>query len=178
MTFFYLKNKPMAKLIWITGLSGSGKTTYGKEVYRRMKIDNINTVFLDGDTYRDLFESYGYSREDRLLVAKNLIKITSLLISQNINVVCCTISLFKEIHLELKNKFKKCVIVFISCKFEELLKRDQKGLYSCCQKGEISNVVGVDIDFDLPTQPFISIDNTFKSNLKFNLEDLFKKLEL
>ena len=59
----------MSKLIWITGLSGSGKTSIGKEVFKRFKKLEPATVFVDGDNYREIFSSYGYSREDRFNIA-------------------------------------------------------------------------------------------------------------
>ena len=95
----------MSKLIWITGLSGSGKTSIGKEVFKKYKKLEPATAFVDGDNYRELFDSYGYSREDRLEVAKKIIKLCYFLIQQNINVVCCTISLFNEIHEENRKLF-------------------------------------------------------------------------
>ena len=87
----------MSKLIWITGLAGSGKTTIGKGVFQKFKEKESNTVFVDGDEYRELFNFSGYSKNERLTVAKNIIKLCKFLINQNINVICCTISLFKEI---------------------------------------------------------------------------------
>jgi len=166
----------MSKLIWITGLAGSGKTSIGKAVFKKLKKLDPATAFVDGDNYRELFNSYGYSREDRIKIAKKLIKLCYFLIQQNINVVCCTISLFNEIHEENRKLFDKYYEIYISCKMEELVRRDQKGLYSKALDGEINNVVGVDIDFDIPKEPFLSLDNSKNENLKKNIILICKKI--
>ena len=166
----------MSKLIWITGLSGSGKTSIGKEVFKKLKKFEPATLFLDGDNYRELFDSYGYSREDRLVVAKKIIKLCYFLIQQDINVVCCTISLFNEIHKENRRLFDEYYEIYISCQMEELVRRDQKGLYSKALAGKINNVVGVDIDFDMPTQPFLSLDNSKKETFNKNITLICKKI--
>ena len=59
----------MSKLIWITGLSGSGKTSIGKR-FKKLKKFEPATLFLDGDNYRELFDSYGYSEKTGLWAKK------------------------------------------------------------------------------------------------------------
>lgn len=166
----------MSKLIWITGLSGSGKTTIGKKVFNKLKELEPATVFLDGDDYRKLFNSHGYAREDRLKVAKKITKLCEFLIKQKINVVCCTISLFNEVHKQNSELFEEYYEIFISCQIEELIKRDQKGLYSKALAGELNNVVGVDIEFDIPKEPFLLLDNTKKNSLNKNINLILKNI--
>ena len=166
----------MSKLIWITGLAGSGKTTIGKGVFQRLKEKELNTIFVDGDQYRKVFGSSGYSKEERLVVAKNIVKLCKFLIDQNINVVCCTISLFKEIHEQNKKQFKNYYEIFVFCEIEELIKRDQKGLYSKALRGEINNVVGVDIKYSKPLNPFLIIDNNKKDGLTEKIDLICKKI--
>ena len=93
------------KLLWITGLSGAGKTTIGSEVYDILKSKYLNTVFIDGDIIREtLGNDLGHDIEDRKRNAVRISKMCEFLTSQNINVVCATLSLFKEIHdLNRKN---------------------------------------------------------------------------
>lgn len=166
----------MSKLVWITGLSGSGKTSIGKKVFIELKKLEPATVFLDGDDFRELFSSHGYSREERFLVAKKIIKLCKFLIKQDINVVCCTISLFSEIHERNRELFDEYYEIFISCQMEELIKRDQKGLYSKVLAGELNNLVGVDIEFDIPKEPFLFLDNSKKQSLKKNIKLIIKKI--
>jgi adenylylsulfate kinase-like enzyme len=163
-------------LIWITGLAGSGKTTIGKGVFQKLKEKELNTIFVDGDQYRKVFGASGYTKAERLVVAKNIVKLCKFLIDQNINVVCCTISLFKEIHEQNKKQFKNYYEIFVSCEIEELIKRDQKGLYSKALKGEINNVVGVDIKYNKPLNPFLIIDNNKKDGLTEKIDLICKKI--
>jgi adenylylsulfate kinase-like enzyme len=89
----------MARLIWITGLAGSGKTTLAKEVYNQLKKAYPNVVLIDGDHLREIFGgSTGYTSEERLENAKRLSRLCHFLVNENIHVVCATMSLFKEIH--------------------------------------------------------------------------------
>ena len=85
----------MATVYWITGLSGAGKTTIGRIFYERLKRIYPNTVFLDGDALRKVFgDDLGYSKEDRRKCAMRYSKLCAMLQEQEINVVCCTISMF------------------------------------------------------------------------------------
>lgn len=152
-------------LIWITGLSGAGKSTISKALFSLYKPNVPNLVYLDGDIYRACFGSTGYSREERLEVAKKISALCGILVGQGIHVVCATISLFHEIQAENRKNIPNYVEVFVSCSMEELLRRDQKGLYSKANAGQINNVVGVDIPIEQPLNPDLTIENESQNNL-------------
>lgn len=159
-------------LIWITGLAGSGKTTIGKGVYNRLKKENLNTVFLDGDHFREITgQVSAHTKEARLDVAFQIARMCKFLTEQGINVVCSTISLFKEVHDFNRNNNPRYYEVYIHCEMGELIRRDQKNLYSRAIAKEIENVVGIDIPFDKPLHCNLEIDNTRQDNLneKINL---------
>lgn len=150
-----------AFLIWITGLAGSGKTTLGKEVYRNLKVKYVNTLFLDGDSFREILGSdLGHNQADRLINAMVISRMCKFLINQNINVICATMSLFKEIHQFNRENIKNYYEIFLEVDRDELIKRDQKGIYSKALKGEIENVVGVDLPFDMPENPDLILNNS------------------
>ena len=166
-----MKNKNM--LLWITGLSGSGKTTIGKKVYKNLKDHHINTVFLDGDSFREVLgNDLGHNLNDRLENAKRIHRMCRFLISQNINVVCATMSLYKEIHDLNRKEFKNYIEVFIECDIDELVRRDQKGLYSEALKGKRADVVGVNLSYDKPTNCEVVIDNSEQNNLDKKVEKI------
>ncbi len=168
----------MAKLIWITGLAGSGKTTIGREVYQQLKKKNNAVVFLDGDHFREIIgNSLGYKREERLKVAYQISRMCKFLIDQNITVVCSTISLFKEIHQFNRLNFKNYIEVYIECTMDELILRDQKGIYSEAIKGVRKNVVGIDINFDYPAECHIIIENTIKDNLENKINQILNLID-
>lgn len=171
--------KKTAKLLWLTGLAGSGKTTIGKKVYKLIKEKEENTVFLDGDSFREIIgsEVTGHSLKDRLINAYRIARMCKFLIEQDINVVCSTMSLFKEIHDFNRSHIKNYYEVFLEVDFNELVSRDQKGLYSKAIKGETKDVVGVDLPYDKPENPTLIINNTNKEHLQANIEAILKLLE-
>ena len=168
----------MAFLIWITGLAGSGKTTIGKEVYKKIKVKYKNTVFLDGDSFREILgNDLGHTPKDRFKNALRIHKMCKFLIEQDINVVCATMSLYKEIHKLNRENIKNYFEVFLDCDIKELIKRDKKGLYSKALKGEIKNVVGIDLPYDKPENADLYLDNSKKEYFKKNIEKILKLIE-
>lgn len=149
------------KLLWITGLSGAGKTTIGEAVYKILKKNKVNTVFLDGDIVREVFgNDLSHNLEDRKKNAIRISKMCEFLINQNINVVCSTMSLFKEVHELNREIISQYYEIFIDVEMDELVKRDSKGLYAKVKNGKIQNVIGIDLPYDRPENPFMTIDNT------------------
>lgn len=154
-------------LVWITGLSGSGKSTLGNAVYHSIKPLHVNTVFLDGDNFRNILgNDLGHNYEDRLENAKRIHRMCKFLTSQNINVVCATMSLYEEIHIMNRAQIGNYYEVFIYCDMDELIKRDQKGLYSLAKKDPRCKVVGVNSAYDIPEHCELTIDNSKKGQLE------------
>ncbi len=147
-------------VVWLIGLSGAGKTTLAEQVVHDANKDNLKTVLIDGDVIREIFNNdLGYSREDRLKNAQRVCQLSKFLSDQNINVVCAILSIFPETRLWNKNNIDNYYEVFIDTPIETLVKRDSKGLYSKFQRGEITNVAGMDIDFPIPEDPDLVINN-------------------
>ncbi|MBZ7959999.1 adenylyl-sulfate kinase [Campylobacter molothri] len=165
------------KVIWICGLAGAGKTTISQNLYEKLKKEYSHTILLDGDVIREILQEYGYSKEARLMSAKKISSLCSFLAKNDIIVVCATISLFKEIYQLNRSTIKNYFEVFIDCPMEELILRDQKGLYSGALRGEIKNVVGIDIEFDKPNAHYI-IDNSSKFGLEKKVDDLYNEIKL
>lgn len=163
----------MYYLIWITGLSGSGKTTIGKKVFKNIKEKHPNTVFLDGDAFREIVgNDLGHNPKDRLENAKRIHRMCKFLISQNINVICATMSLYKEIHELNRKEIKNYFEVFIECDISELIKRDQKGLYTEAIKGKREDVVGVNLPYDKPQNCDLVINNSKKDYLSVKVKKI------
>lgn len=164
-------------IIWLCGLAGSGKSTIGKALTQKLRQKYNNVIYLDGDELRDLLGHYGYDKDSRIEVAIKRAKFAKFLSNQGQIVVVTTISMFKEIYKFNKENLKNYFEVYIKCEMEELLKRDQKGLYSKALKGEIKDVVGVDISYDAPESNLV-IDNTNKENLDRNIDEILLSLKL
>ena len=121
----------MNAVYWITGLSGAGKTTIGKIFYEKLRKKRPNTVFLDGDAMRKVFgDDLGYAREERIKCAMRYARLCDMLQKQEMNVVCCTISMFDCVRDWNREHIKGYREIFVKASMETLFQRDQKGLYS------------------------------------------------
>lgn len=163
-------------VIWITGLSGSGKTTIGKEVYAKWKSTASNTVMVDGDEVRRILKfdegEKAYSIDGRRIVAERIAEMCAWLDSQEINVVCCTMSFFTHLHRLNRERLSAYFEVYLSVPMEVLYQRDYKDLYKPALRGEKKNVIGVDIPFIPPSAPDMVIDNSAEMQGEAELKDI------
>lgn len=143
------------RVVWITGLPGAGKTTVAGEVYRLLKTVSPAVVRVDGDVFRELMgHDLGYGMADRLENARRLTRLCGFLAGQGLDVVCATVSLFREIHVWNRAHLPRYFEVYLRVTAETLEARDQKKLVSSG-----SQVVGVDQPFDEPADAHMVIDN-------------------
>lgn len=150
----------MGYVYWITGLSGAGKTTIGKLLYQVIKQKERHTVFLDGDILRTVFgEDLGYSKEDRQRCAMRYARLCALLASQNINVICCTISMFDSVRNWNRNNISGYREIYVKAPMAVLQERDQKGLYSAVKSQSDMTLVGVTYEMEEPKNPDIVLIN-------------------
>ena len=165
-------------VIWIIGLSGSGKTTLANEIVANTNIESKNTILLDGDLIREIFgNDLGYSMEERLLNANRICQLGKFLDDQGINVVCSILSIFPETREWNRKNVRDYYEVFIDVPIEMLVERDSKGIYGKYNRGEISEVVGMDINFPIPDKVDLVIKNTkSKSDLLTYAKYIVKKL--
>ena len=151
-------------VIWLSGLSGSGKTTIGRRVLALWKEEAANTVIVDGDDVRDMLaiprNDRTYTMEGRREVAEHICGICAWLDRQNINVVCCTMSFFDDLRHRNRKTLSAYFEVYIDVPIELLYRRDDKNLYAPALRGEIENVIGVDLPFTPPAHPDLVIDNS------------------
>lgn len=151
-------------IIWLIGLSASGKTTMGRSTYETWKQSSPNTVFIDGDEIRKIFRLNDggdpYSVESRHKIAWSYHNLCIWLDRQGMNVVCCTIMNFQDVLDENRKQLSNYFEVYMQVPFEVLQRRDKKNLYASALKGETKNVVGVDIEYHPPTHPDMVFDNS------------------
>lgn len=150
----------MSAVYWLTGLSGAGKTTIGRELYAQLRENNPAIVLLDGDALRAVFgDNFGYSTDERRKCAMCYSRLCKLLAEQGITIVCCTISMFDSVREWNRTNIPGYVEVYIKASPEVLRKRDQKGLYSGLQTGTSSHIMGMDLRMEEPKTPDVIIEN-------------------
>jgi adenylylsulfate kinase len=148
--------KQKAKVLWMTGLSGSGKTTIGlaleKELYKR----GFLVMLLDGDLVRTgINNNLKFSVDDRKENIRRIAEISKLFINCGVVTINCFISPTDEIRTMAKKIIGKddFVEVFISAPLEICETRDVKGLYVKARMGEIPEFTGISSPFDIPINP-------------------------
>ncbi len=151
----------MAKglVVWLTGLSGSGKTTVARTVEDALKSMNRCVVVLDGDEIRrHLSSDLGFSRKDRELNVERVANLSHILSRSGIITIVALISPFRKSRDYARKIVGDFVEVWVKCSLETCKKRDPKGLYAKVKMGEITNFTGIDQDYEIPLNPEITLD--------------------
>jgi glutamine kinase len=150
----------LGRVFWITGLSGSGKTTLGRELCRRLRADGRQVTFLDGDQLREVIaEDLGHSTSNRRESAMRNARLCRMLAQQGGSVVCATISLFHEVQRWNRANMPEYYEIYLHVPMEELRRRDTKGIYSRAERGDLTDVVGVDLPAETPEAPDLVLEN-------------------
>jgi len=161
----YLKRKGV--VVWLTGLSASGKTTTANAVSDELLKRGIRTERLDGDVLREhLTKDLGFSKKDR---EENLMRaafVAKLLARNGVIVIASFITPYNKVRDRIRKELEgetHFVEVFVKATVETCAKRDVKGLYAKAMKGEIKNFTGVNDPFDEPKNPELVLDTEKKS---------------
>lgn len=148
-------------VVWVTGLSASGKTTLCQGLYARLKPYVPELVVLDGEGVRTAFgDDLGYAEADRVQQVKRLQAIAKLLADQNLIVVVAVLYAHPELLEWNRKNLPGYVEVYLDASLETVATRDIKGLYEAAQQERTPNVVGIDIPWRAPVSPdlHISVD--------------------
>jgi len=148
------------KVIWLTGLSASGKTTIGYALAENLRTLGHRVEHLDGDLVRQMFPGTGFSREERDRHIKRIGYLATMLEKHGVYVVASFISPYREARAFVRSQCKDFIEVYISTPLKECEKRDPKGLYKKARAGEIKNFTGIDDPYEPPENPEIDIDTS------------------
>jgi adenylylsulfate kinase len=161
--------------IWMTGLSGSGKSTIAQGLERKLHEAGILSMVLDGDNVRSGINSnLGFSEADRLENIRRIAEVTKLFLSNGIVTINCFVSPTKDIR-ELAKKIIGATDfyeVYINASFDECAKRDVKGLYKKAIAGEIKNFTGLDAPFEAPENAALEI-NTADQSIEESVDNIY-----
>ena len=159
-------------MIWMTGLSGSGKSTVAIGVERELHNRGILCRILDGDNIRaGINSNLGFSEEDRRENIRRIAEIGKLFVDTGIVTIACFVSPTTELR-EMARKIigeKDFREVYIATPLDECERRDVKGLYARARRGEVKDFTGISAPFEAPTNPDLSLD-TSKMTLQEEVE--------
>ena len=163
-----------SKVIWMTGLSGSGKTTIAKALEKKLHLNNIISQLHDGDNIRvGISNNLSFSSEDRLENIRRISEISKLFLNCGIVTLNCFISPTNEIRQIAKNIIGEndFIEIYINASVKICEERDVKGLYKKARNGEIKNFTGISATYEEPKQPNLVINTTLLS-----IEESVKKI--
>ena len=166
-----IKTKKIGILFWITGLSGSGKTTIAKKILPFINRKYGPTIHLDGDSLRDILKLYGYTFRERMSYSEIYTKLSKFLTDQGINVVFSLVGLINKPRAWNKRNIKKYVEIFIKTDIKRIILKGKKKVYK-----NKKNIVGVDIKPQFPKNPDIIMENKFDKDLEILQLELQKKI--
>lgn len=150
------KTKPA--VIFLTGLSGSGKTTIARALVEKYKTKGILPVLLDGDEIRKVIHQTGFDEESRKKHNLNVGYMASLLESQGNVVIVSLISPYIDIRNEIRNMCNRFIEVHVNTDIKVCIERDPKGLYAKAIAGEIKDFTGISAPYYAPENPELLLD--------------------
>ena len=145
-------------ILWISGISGVGKTTLARKLYKLIKKKTNNVVWIDGDQFRKIFNNdLKYTLKDRNKNAQRICSFVKFLSSQNINIILSANLTSNKYRSWCKKNLKNYISVYIDSSLDNLFKRDKKNIYN--NKKLKKNVVGLGIKKNRPTYVNYFIQN-------------------
>ncbi|MCY7946110.1 adenylyl-sulfate kinase [Bacillus atrophaeus] len=156
------KNKHQSSILWLTGLSGSGKSTIANAAARELFEQGYQVVVLDGDNIRHgLNNDLGFSDEDRKENIRRIGEVAKLFVQQGTIVITAFISPFREDRKQVRQLVDEGEFheIYIKCDLDICEQRDPKGLYKKARNGEIPFFTGIDSPYEEPEAPELVLDS-------------------
>lgn len=145
-------------VVWMTGLSGAGKTTIAHVLVDELKARGLKVERLDGDVVRQsLTRDLGFSKEDRDKNIERVTFVAKLLSRNGVACVCSFISPYQAVRDMVRAETTNFVEVFVDAPLDVVIQRDVKGMYQKAIAGEIENFTGISDPFEAPAQPDVHV---------------------
>jgi len=165
-----------AKILWLTGLSGSGKTSVAHHLENKLYNEGFLVKTFDGDIVRsEINKAFDFTDEGRLQNIRKIAELNREFVSCGIIVINCFISPAIAMRAAAKEiaGADDFIEIFLNCPLEVCEKRDTKGLYAKARKGLLKNFTGVNSPYEPPINPDIEI-NTANTSLDETVEIIYK----
>jgi bifunctional enzyme CysN/CysC len=152
-----------ACVVWLTGLSGAGKSTIANLVEKQLLASGHHTYLLDGDNVRHgLNKDLGFTEQDRVENIRRVAEVAKLMVDAGLIVLVSFISPFRAERRGARELLRdgEFIEVYVDTPLAEAEKRDVKGLYKKARRGELKNFTGVDSPYEPPEAPEIRVNTT------------------
>lgn len=165
-----------SKVLWLTGLSGSGKSTIAQHLERKLHNEGFLSQVLDGDNIRSGINSnLSFSEADRTENIRRIAEIAKLYLHTGVITINSFISPTKAIRAAAQNIIGEAdfIEIFINTPLEVCEARDVKGLYKKARKGEIRGFTGIDAPYEAPENPALDVKTSNKT-IEESVEEIFE----
>jgi bifunctional enzyme CysN/CysC len=156
-----IQKSQKAKIIWLTGLSGSGKSTIANELAKQFFINGAHAFVLDGDNLRSgLNMDLGFTPDDRAENVRRVSEVAKLMVDAGLIVITALVSPFETDRQRARSLVseEEFFEVYIDTPIEICRQRDSKGLYKKADIGQIPNFTGIGQEYEVPISPELVID--------------------
>lgn len=158
-------------VIWLTGYSGSGKTTIGKALTEKLSQQGIKVDHLDGETIRHIFPDTGFTKEEVNQHIERVGYLASRLEQRGVSVVASFLSPYAESRAFVRNVCQNFVEVHVNTPLSVCEERQNDNLYKKARAGEIKNLPGVDLAYEVPENPELKVDTSIQK-----IDEIVKKI--
>ncbi len=167
-------NKNKGILFWVTGLSGSGKTTISKKIKKDIERLYGPSILISGDDIRRIFNFKKYTAEERLSLVAKYCKFSKFITNQNINLIFAVVGMMDSVRNWCRKNIPNYIEIYIKADVNKIIKSKKKKIY---HKKNVGDIVGISIKPEFPKKPDIIIHNTFKENINLLAKQLLNKIE-
>jgi adenylyl-sulfate kinase len=155
---------PRGFTVWLTGVSGAGKSTAAHVLEQRLLAAGTKVEVLDGDVIRThLSKGLGFNKEDRDENIRRIGFVCELLSRNGVATIVAAISPYREARCEVRSRIRHFVEVHMTCPLAVLVDRDPKGLYKKALAGEIAHFTGISDPYEPPLSPEVVIDSSVET---------------